>query len=113
MTHDEKEMVQTLINRFDAFERRFEEYVSSEADLWGKFYEEFKDIKRGIYGDERNKQPGLFEKITEMEKKVIDNENRIFKLETRHYKAIAWVVSIGAALNVIYIAIKEIFLGSK
>lgn len=110
MTPEEKHMVQTLINRFDAFEKRFGDYISSEADLWGKFYEEFKDIKRGIYGDERNKQPGLFEKIAEMEKKVIANENRLFKLETKHYKAIAWVVSLGAALNLIYIAVKEFIM---
>lgn len=75
MTAREKEQLLNLNEKFEAF-------MESQEKTNHAIQNELMKLNRGLYGDEHNKHHGLIPRQEHDERRFIDHETRIIKLES-------------------------------
>lgn len=85
----EKEFTESINNKLDSLHKKMD-CVTTEIET----------VKRGIYGDEKNKVKGLLERQA-------TDESRLHKLEQKQYKTFVWGGVILTGLQMLWNIIKE------
>lgn len=91
------------MDNVDVLIKKFDEFAKETRH-------ELETIKRGIYGDPKNKVLGLIERQDNDEQRMDESDKRMTKIENKQYKIGLLLAGILMGVDVIWNFIKQNFL---
>jgi|ERR1044072_3845414 hypothetical protein len=95
-------ILKKYIREQNAHNQRMNSFATSQEIVNSKVSEDMDELKRGLYGDPKNKVPGLIDRQTKTEEDVK-------KIKTRNARVTWYAAGFVGALNGAIYFIKELF----